>query len=67
MSRLTDRRREEVAKGNCGHCYRPRNRFKFLCDDCATKHRERQRRPLSDKERLLALEKLLAYIKEKRR
>ena len=39
------RRAQYLAAGNCGFCGHPRGRFKFLCDDCARKHRERQRGP----------------------
>ncbi len=38
------RRLRLVAEGKCGHCGKPRGRFAWLCDGCAERHRERQRR-----------------------
>ncbi len=38
------RRAEKLAAGLCGHCSRPRNLWAFCCDQCAERHRERQRR-----------------------
>ena len=32
-----------LAAGLCGFCGKKRERFRFLCDGCAEKHRERQR------------------------
>lgn len=37
------RRRSLVKRGLCGYCRRKLGRFKWLCDDCAEEHRERQR------------------------
>lgn len=39
-------RQERVASGLCGYCSRPRNLHDWLCDECADRHRERQRDPL---------------------
>jgi predicted amidophosphoribosyltransferase len=36
-------RANRVAVGNCAFCNKPRGSLAFLCDDCAKKHRERQR------------------------
>jgi len=38
------RRTRQIAEGLCGFCGKPRNKLKFLCDDCAKNHRERQAR-----------------------
>jgi hypothetical protein len=37
------RREMLVADGMCGQCGRPRRRRGWLCNDCAARHRERQR------------------------
>lgn len=37
------RRAASVAIGKCGWCRKPLGQFKWLCDDCAAKHRNRQR------------------------
>lgn len=39
----SQRRADLVAAGKCGMCGKPRGSLKFLCDDCAARHRERQR------------------------
>lgn len=36
-------RQERLAKGLCGFCGQKRNHYKWLCDVCAARHRERQR------------------------
>lgn len=36
-------RKVRVASGNCGYCDKPRKSFKWLCDGCAKRHREKQR------------------------
>lgn len=36
-------RAERVAVGRCGYCGAKRHAYKWLCDDCAAAHRERQR------------------------
>jgi hypothetical protein len=36
-------RRQIVLAGGCGHCGKTRGNLKFLCDDCAKKHRDRQK------------------------
>jgi hypothetical protein len=38
-----EKRRLLVESGLCGYCAKPRRFFKWLCDDCATKHRLKQR------------------------
>src|SRR5687767_4551695 len=43
MSAAKDRRKKLVESGRCGFCGAQRNQFKWLCDECARKHRERQR------------------------
>jgi hypothetical protein len=69
---VKERRQHEVAAGNCGHCFQPRGRYKFLCDECARKHRERQRgtpRKVADdatRRRHVERDKLLAYLKRVR-
>ena len=37
------RRRRLVAAGRCCQCGAPRCEFESMCDECARKHRERQR------------------------
>jgi predicted amidophosphoribosyltransferase len=39
-----DRRKRLVDSGRCGSCMAKRNKYDWLCDECAEKHRERQRR-----------------------
>ena len=36
-------RKNRVAKGVCGYCSAKLGRYKWLCDDCADQHREKQR------------------------
>lgn len=36
-------RAARVKSGTCGWCANKLGRFKWLCDDCAKKHRDRQR------------------------
>lgn len=37
------RRRNLVKRGQCGYCAAKLGRYKWLCDDCAEDHREKQR------------------------
>lgn len=39
----TQRRRARVAAGRCAFCNEPLGVYRYLCDDCEAKHRERQR------------------------
>lgn len=63
-----EKRAAQVAAGNCGLCNRPHGKLAFLCDECARKHRERQRgKPKSEalyltKRRQSRVAKLLAYL-----
>ena len=40
--RAKDWRKRRVKDGRCGWCGQKRNQFKWLCDGCARKHREKQ-------------------------
>lgn len=37
------RRRAKLKRGECGFCPNQRGLLRFLCDECASIHRERQR------------------------
>ena len=40
--RVKDLRQQRVADGLCAFCGAPRVQFRYLCDECAAEHRERQ-------------------------
>lgn len=42
--KVAERRRQKVEQGLCAFCQNRRNLWAFMCDVCADKHRERQRR-----------------------
>ena len=59
-------RADRVVAGKCGFCNKDRVNFAWLCDDCAAKHRERQRVKSLKENRILQRDKLLAYLREAR-
>ena len=71
MNRKSELRQEKVRAGLCAFCGQKRGQFRFLCDACAKKHRERQRNNLPNPvvpvfPNTTKRDHLLAWIKEKR-
>jgi hypothetical protein len=43
MNSKAKKRHKQVSRGMCGWCGKKRNKFAWLCDNCAAIHREKQR------------------------
>jgi ribosomal protein L34E len=44
-TRSREYRKKRIENGKCGFCGRPRQSLKWLRDECARRHREKQRKP----------------------